>query len=675
MQKLLFAVQAKSLEDMLRERLAPNGVLATGAVAYREAIIPSLTESPADILLFRESLKGSVETFDLMRQIRIAAPKVRIVFLANEQSTYSRLFGQLVCLGIYDIINSNSPTIDMLEDYITSPRDFGYANKFFRPETMADLLPAVAEAPQVQPSKKPGLLNNLIEKITPPTHSTPTPTTTSHSPANTVPKQPIPEPSIPAPTADFETMRSAMLEEARRTAQAEIPRLVQMQVDMETASMKAEMEKQTSMHSEIVQDLQNKSAMVIDLTNQLENMTALKKSAEEQMRKIRSEAELASQNYQVQLTNLQTVRPPEWYETQMSKWQAERDSLQAKIAGLEQTIRGLTEQVQAAVLEKSRLESKIEEQAKEVESLKLAVPRDISQAVDEALDDEFVIIPDGEQNYRASADNGSKILAFMGTKHGVGNSTVALNTAIAFANCGFKTLYIEVNRQFPMANTFFDFTNIVRGLDTAIKAVVQGNRSLASQCIIRPHGIQTQNRSAAKIYKRLPGPLHFLLYSNDYLQKCKLGENPAMEEQDWKDLAYFITMQEHYSFVILDLQPDDREAFEVFLNSSFPVNKLVMTATQDPHSLTTAGYIIPTLARGRNPGLIKNAEFVINQFSAENKMPLNKIADFLRVPTSHLSKLSFDRKGYMNACYSGVPYMLNSGSNTKEYIDLRMKLS
>lgn len=673
MQKILYAIQQKDAENYLQQQLEKYDIISTGAVAYREAIITSLREHPADILLYRESLKGSMPTFELMQQLRKEFPTMRIVFMANEQPTTSKLLSELVFLGIYDIINSNAPNINDILSYIVEPRDYAYASKFFHAEYMEALIPAPEPAPVQETGKKRGGLFGFMSKLTGgDSSSTPAPAAPVQTTSGPVmPAAPTPK----APEVDFETMRGAMLEDCRRTAQEEIPQLVKMQVEVETSALKADLSKRDDTIANLKRELSEKTASETSLKKQLSDASTLRKSLEEQLNKLRSEAELTNQTYQAQLSSLQTTRSPEWYQEQTNKWIAERDSLKAKITEQEQAVRALTSQLQNITFEKEQLSKDLEEKTRETEALQLAIPRDLTTVVDDTLEGDFVILPDDDSNVRQPLNGSGQVIAFMGTKHGVGNTTAALNTAIALANCGYKTLFIELNRQFPMINEFFDFTNIVRGLDVAINALSANNMTLASQCIIKPHGVRTTKRPLQKVYQRLPGPLHFMLYSNDFLLRCKTGNAPYITEAELKDLIYFLTRVEHYSYIVVDLQPDDQESVNTFLNSSMHVNQLVLTMTQDPHSITTAGYMITSLARGYGSSLLRNAEFLVNQYSSANQMTLKKIADFLHVPPARVNKLSIDSKGYMDAAYSAVPYSLSKGKFSNEYIDLRMKLS
>lgn len=677
LQKLLYAVQAKAIEDIVTSSLAAQtdgGTVVVGSAGYREQVLPSLKQSGADILLYREDLKGSLDIFELMKSIRENFPEVRVVFIANGHQSTSKLLCSLVFLGIYDIINEKSIPPATIVDYILHPRNFGDVAKFFHTEYMDEYLP---ETPAEQPSSggghgKKGRFGGFLKGLggIGPRQDGPAP-----APAQE-PARPAAAPVavVQTPSVDMETMRGAMLEDARRQAQQELEKLVEDGVMLQTLSMKEELEQLRSTVSRLTIDLRDKTSSESSLKAQLAEARKVRRDAEERLVKFREDAELTAQQYQAQLTQLQTTKSADWYHEQTEKWLAERAHYKKLIAEQGQKITALSGELSAAQSAKAALEQELSEQERKIEGMALAVPRDVSGAIDATLEDDFVVIPDDESEYRQMPVGDGRVIAFMGTKHGTGNSTVALNTAVALANAGFKTCYIEVNRQFPMASGFFEFNNIALGLDTALAALQQDNITMASRCIIKPHALNPSNRNLKKIYNRLPGPLHFLLYSNDFINKARMGEAPCITEEDLKNLTYFLTVRERYSYVVVDIQPDDQNALNVFLTSAYRAHQLVMVMSQDPHGIKTAGMMITALARSRGSDLVRNTEFVVNQYSPRNKMTSSTICDILHIPAKRLSRISLDSEGYMNANYAMVPYVLSNGRNKQEYMDLRMRL-
>lgn len=676
--KILYAVNSKPIEDVVTRSLdaqTNGGYVKVGAAAYREKILPDLKQSGADILLYREDLKGSTDIFELLRQVRENFPNVRIIFMGNRHETTSRLICSLVFLGIYDILCGDTIPAAELVDIILHPHNFGDVAKYFHASYMNDYLP---EAPQQAAGSpdggKKGLFGGLMKGLG----------GLSLKPGGGQEQvQEAPQPAAPAaptvkvvqaPTVDMDAMRDAMLEDARRQAQAELPQLVSDQVALQTLNMKEELEKQKDTIAQLAADLREKTASEADLKNKLSEAIKLRNAAEDQLIKFQENAEFATQQYQAQLVQLQTTKSADWYHEQTQKWLAERAQYKSVIDEQTQKINALTSSLADMTRAKDELSREVAERDQKLENMTLAVPRDVTSAIDETLEGDYVVVPDEDTEYRQMAPGGGRVIAFMGTKHGAGCSTIALNTAVALANAGFKTCYLEINRQFPMVAGFFEFNNIALGLDTALAALQQGNSVMAARCIIKPHAVKTNNKNMMKVYNRLPGPLHFLLYSNDFINRCRMGSAPYLSEEDMKNLIYFLTTKERYSYVILDIQPDDQNALNMVLASRFRAHQLVMVMTQDTHGIKTAGTMITALARSPGADLVRNTEFVINQFSPRNKMSVGNICDILHIPAKRVSKISLDSEGYMAANYAAVPYVLSNGKNRQEYMDLRMHL-
>ncbi|MBM6722569.1 AAA family ATPase [Pseudoflavonifractor phocaeensis] len=676
--KILYAVNSKPIEDVVTRSLdaqTNGGYVKVGAAAYREKVLPDLKQSGADILLYREDLKGSTDIFELLRQVRENFPNVRIIFMGNRHETTSRLICSLVFLGIYDILCGDTIPAAELVDIILHPHNFGDVAKYFHASYMNDYLP---EAPQQAAGSpdggKKGLLGGLMKGLG----------GLSLKPGGGQEQvQEAPQPATPAaptvkvvqaPTVDMDAMRDAMLEDARRQAQQELGQLVADGVALQTLNMKEELEKQKDTITQLAADLREKTASEADLKNKLSEAIKLRNAAEDQLIKFQENAEFTTQQYQAQLVQLQTTKSADWYHEQTEKWLAERAHYKSVIDEQTQKINALTSSLADMTRAKDELSREVAERDQKLENMTLAVPRDVTSAIDETLEGDYVIVPDEDPEYRQMAPGGGRVIAFMGTKHGAGCSTIALNTAVALANAGFKTCYLEINRQFPMVAGFFEFNNIALGLDTALAALQQGNSTMAARCIIKPHAVKTNNKNMMKVYNRLPGPLHFLLYSNDFINRCRMGSAPYLSEEDMKNLIYFLTTKERYSYVILDIQPDDQNALNMVLASRFRAHQLVMVMTQDTHGIKTAGTMITALARSPGADLVRNTEFVINQFSPRNKMSVGNICDILHIPAKRVSKISLDSEGYMAANYAAVPYVLSNGKNRQEYMDLRMHL-
>ena len=173
-QKILYAVQSKQIEDVISRSLTAqtNGaIVSVGSAGYREQVLPSLKQTGADILLYREGLKGGTDIFELMKSVRENFPEVRIIFMANKQPTTSKLLCSLVFLGIYDILNGDAISPAEIVDHVLRPRNFGDVAKYFHVEYMEEYLPNApvqsAEAVESGGSKKGGLFGGLLKGFRP----------------------------------------------------------------------------------------------------------------------------------------------------------------------------------------------------------------------------------------------------------------------------------------------------------------------------------------------------------------------------------------------------------------------------------------------------------------------------------------------------------------------------
>lgn len=263
---------------------------------------------------------------------------------------------------------------------------------------------------------------------------------------------------------------------------------------------------------------------------------------------------------------------------------------------------------------------------------------------------------------------------FIGSKHGVGTTTAALNTASEFASRGFKTLLIEVNGDYPILNQYFEFTHIPYGFNEVIKDISLGNISNVDKAIIRPHGLSPTQANLYKTYKKLPAGLHFMLFSNKSLVTHDYANNNDLSEATIYTLLSYLIKRQQYSHIILDIQCDDHKMLQAILNSGYPVDKMIMVMTQDSHAIATAGILITTLSRARAASLVANGEFIVNRYNPAVSMTVSKIEKALHLGSTQFSRISEDSTGYFSANQAALPYVVNRGRFTMEYDSLRNKL-
>jgi len=346
-------------------------------------------------------------------------------------------------------------------------------------------------------------------------------------------------------------------------------------------------------------------------------------------------------------------REKEALHTQLSALVAEKASLESQMSAKDSDLNDLQLQLARAEQESKTLRSQIEVISSKASAEELALP-----VIEEIPDEEF---------YEGSPAGVHHTLLFMGAKAGIGNSTAALNTATALAARGHKTLYLEVNAKSPMTPSMFKFVGLTRGLDTALKGAQSSQVKEIDLSIVRPYGLTAQNRQLAKAYKKLPGILHFMYFTNEYLKAEKVSKNRPLNENAVKDLIYYLTMQSKYAYVVIDIQAGDYETANLFLDSGLLIDKLFLSTDQSSHSLTEAGQLIASLARTKSVKLIKQISLLLTKYNHSAPNAHKKVAKWLNVSMRQIFPIKDDRIGYLECADKALPYYLSGATCAADY--------
>lgn len=609
MQRLLYAINHKSTEDKITEQIKDK-IICVGAVTYKEAVLSGIQDNHADVVLIRDTLGGHMKIEDLIRTIRLQCPLVRIVFLSSSRRKGDGLISTLIGYGIYDIIISDSVSIQAIVSYLLEPRNFRDVAAYYKPLAF--------EEPEEEEEKTPKKSGFSLFR-----------------PKKAIPEKPTAEiKESAAPTADLEALRSAIEEEANRKAQVNIQKVIDKEVESKTKELRRQLQETeaalSSANSSLNGQLKNEATAGRELNDARNRIVALEKESADKT----LELERVKREYEASLRSTQTTKDPEWFLKRSQELESEIEKLKQELK-----------------------ESKEKEGSGGVQ-------------VDYAMDGR-IILPDLDQ-YTATDPSDNHVFLFMGAKHGVGTTTAALNAATVLASTGQKVLLIELNSKYPMLNQYFEFTNLTAGVDTACAGMSNGNFKAMEAAIIKPHGLSPANRALGKTYAKLPGGLHFMLLSNTYLLAQKNGR-ANLEATALKDLIYASLIQLKYSYIIVDVQPDERDLYETCVNAGFASDKLVLVLSQDPHALASAGYLLTDIAKSPSGKLIKNATYLIDQ-AVNGGLDTKKIAKYLSVDAKQMLAISSDREGHMKAATSGLPYIFQNGPCEMEYRALAEKI-
>lgn len=192
-----------------------------------------------------------------------------------------------------------------------------------------------------------------------------------------------------------------------------------------------------------------------------------------------------------------------------------------------------------------------------------------------------------------------QIVAFLGSKPGVGNTHVALNTALRLAQRGFKTIYIELNDTGTTIGYVYQIGEYYYGIDTALKAIEEGDYEKVDKALVTTNNLvknTPKENLMLKNYKKLPDKLDFMFFSEQHIQKKNNKENDV-DYSLIKDLCMYLTFQKEYDFIILDAPSKvDNKLTEIAMAYA---TKIFCTITQDVCSISSNITQLTELSKNR----------------------------------------------------------------------------
>lgn len=727
MKKILYAINHRQTEDAITERIG-NEYLPVGAVTYKEAVLEQLKNTGADTLLIRESLPGSTPMERLLNRIRIEQPNLRIIVICFERPKQDPFLQQLVNWAIYDIINSDKPTLSEICSYILTPRTYrdaaqygiglptppGGATPITRP-TSHTTAPACPTDPAKESAKKGNFFDDLKKGFA--AFRKPAASGESTEPAKPTQAASItPNPlggGVNMPQVDFDLLRESIKESEARKAQEGLDKIIQEAVEKQTAALRSENEtlKKQLLSVEVqANDAESHASTTVEELNSIRaEADRLRLTLDDERKRTQAVIDM----YETQIRALQNpTNTPEWYSEQSALWETQKTTLTAQLTDktkeseewqlkAELTIRQLQEandriakmeeeaqrtaDMQLSERGSDELIAKLRAETSEVKAENAQLTKDL-EILRAEFDNvrgggpdfsypavEVPLLPDDAVYTTPSA--GPQTIMMVGSKHGVGNTTIALNLAASLAGRGYKTLLVELDANMPMLNSYFEFTHVPYGLEECVNSIANGQLEDIGKAIIRPHGLSPAQIAVARTYKKLPAGLHFLLFSNESLVKHSFQNNPHVTEANIYTFLSYLTKRLQYSYIILDIRCDDSRILSCLVNSGYQINKLCVTLSQDPHAVASAGSLIKMLAQAHASSLVAAGEFIINRFNPSIPVPVQKIERLLRLTSGQITKINEDSSGYYSAAHAALPYLQNNGRFRMDFDSLRSKIA
>ncbi|WCK56925.1 ATPase (plasmid) [Aneurinibacillus sp. Ricciae_BoGa-3] len=124
MKKVLVATGQKIIDETIAKF---EGYEVVNAVEYKNEVVEACEYFSPDILLLSEGLSGHESLLQIMLQLGMKFPNLRIIYLAGHVDLRDEpkvnALGVLVMAGIYDIIHEKSISVQMLRNILDNPKD------------------------------------------------------------------------------------------------------------------------------------------------------------------------------------------------------------------------------------------------------------------------------------------------------------------------------------------------------------------------------------------------------------------------------------------------------------------------------------------------------------------------------------------------------------------------
>lgn len=279
--------------------------------------------------------------------------------------------------------------------------------------------------------------------------------------------------------------------------------------------------------------------------------------------------------------------------------------------------------------------------------------------------------PIGTRRTRIAAGNKSKyspphsdtrkIIAFVGTKSGVGNSTLAINTAALLAKTN-KVLYIETNDVNPAVLTWLDIPNDYAGLEDAFAKFSRNDYNGAKKSIVKPN------------ISSIPKSLNFLSYSAMYtINPASFITSDSETKAKAENLDAFIKqikMDGEYDYIILDISPFGY-AFDGFKKGQLFVDQVFFTTSQDIHAYMNCGNTINEMMK-KSRGLIDSAIILLNKFDPDSAVLENSIRNVTGVK-NRIFNVMLNNAALTDCIMQAQVYSLIGPSGAEPFIQIAEK--
>lgn len=267
---------------------------------------------------------------------------------------------------------------------------------------------------------------------------------------------------------------------------------------------------------------------------------------------------------------------------------------------------------------------------------------------------------------------GGNVITFIGSKGGVGTTTLAISFAAHLAKKN-KVLYVEVNDVNPSTPMSYNTSNLSHGIETAIQGLLNRKyKSVHDAIVTHSDLIERDDPNFRNAYKKYPKTLDFLTYSNEFI--AQINQSHAsfknMVDIEIRELYLFLTYQTNYDYIVFDVQHDylDAKNFNALAYS----NKVFYVVSQD---IAAVSYVHKTLHELEKTGLDMKPKttLLINRYE-KSLLSSRDFKSWLEV--ENILEIPYEPKVVVTAAFNGelLPVATSSGTWRKVWNSLEREL-
>lgn len=530
MVKIYFALGHQDLENYIKsskpllEKKINDTIQFTGAAIYREGIIKNIENNPPDILLLREGLTGTTNISDIVYQIRMKFPSIRIIFIAGDRNAGDPLLSTLVNYGIYDILVGNRVNAkDLLR-------------KICKPNTLADV-------------------SFLVQKVTVDESTN--------------------QQSFEVPGVDL--VKENQIRNDKDSANVKLMANDKAAHDLlENLVQEQEKEDQKDSLTETIH-----SSREAELMNDFGFANDGKSSSLLEQAK-NNEAKINSQNLQKELPVEEIVTPIRPIQQIHQEGPIVKPLKPLSLnKDIEEEPETFEQNREVPIDENYNFSETLKQPTQHYENKNRAyLEKEIQTIQGNDIFNAQVL----KESSKYSEQFSQKIITFIGGNRGVGNTQLAFNTALNIAMTGKKTLYIDTNPIYCYSDALYQLSYENMGLNTALKCLETGNLLEIERAIATTSKLMSfvaNNSNLSKLYDKFPSNFDFLTFSQEHLTRKNVLK---IDNRYFNQLIEYLITKLGYEMIVIDAVCDIYNDLSILaiLNS----HKIFATISQDYGILT-----------------------------------------------------------------------------------------